>query len=141
MYSQRIRSVMAHEKLLTAPAQTTVRDAAALMERQQVGALVVTEGQAVSGIFTERDALFRVMAVDRDPRTTTLGEVMTSPAVTAHPDKEFAYALHLMHEHGFRHVPVVDSNGRLVGIVSARDALDPEMEEFVCETRRRTAIR
>jgi CBS domain-containing protein len=141
MYSQRIRSVMAQEKLLTAQPQTTVIEAARLMVKQQVGAVVVTEGGVVSGIFTERDAVYRVMAQDRDPRTTTLAEVMTSPAVTALPDKDFGFALQLMHQHGFRHVPVVESDGRLVGIVSSRDALDPEMEEFVCEASRRVAIR
>jgi signal-transduction protein with cAMP-binding, CBS, and nucleotidyltransferase domain len=46
----------------------------------------------------------------------------------------------LMHERGFRHVPVVE-DGRLVGIVSARDALDPELEDFICEERRREALR
>jgi CBS domain-containing protein len=131
---------MGREKMLTAPSACTVAQAARQMAAGEVGALVVVDDGAVAGIFTERDALFRVMAPGRDPQRTTLAEVMTVRPVTAHPDKEFGFALRLMHEHGFRHVPVVE-DGRLVGIVSARDALDPEMEDFVCEASRREHLR
>ncbi len=140
MFSQRIRQVMGREKLLSAPPNTTVADAARQMAGQQVGAVVIVEGEQVTGIFTERDAVFRVIAAHRDPQVTTLAEVMTAPPVTAHPDRDFGFALSLMHEHGCRHVPVVE-DGRLVGIVSARDALDPEMEDFICEAQRRKHLR
>jgi CBS domain-containing protein len=141
MYSQRIRSVMTQEKLLTATPQATVAQAARLMAAQGVGAAVVVDEQGqLVGMFTERDALFRVIARGRDPGQTRVAEVMTSPVVTAHPEKEFGFALQLMHENRFRHVPVVEG-GKVVGIVSARDALDPDMEEFVCEVQRRVAIR
>jgi predicted transcriptional regulator len=64
---------------------------------------------------------------------------MSKAPTTIHPDKSFGYALLVMHENGFRHLPVVES-GKLVGIVSARNALDPELEEFVSESRRREQI-
>ena len=54
-------------------------------------------------------------------------------------DKSFGYALLVMHNNGFRHLPVVE-NGKTVGIVSARNALDPDLEEFVSESRRREQI-
>jgi CBS domain-containing protein len=139
MYSQPIRDVMEKKKLVTALPQTTVSKAAKLMERRKVGALmVVAEGRLV-GIFTERDAVVRVIARGRDPQTTCLAEVMTTAPKTVDPDKSFGYALLLMHENGFRHVPVME-HGKLVGVVSARNALDPDLEEFVSESRRRTHI-
>ena len=65
---------------------------------------------------------------------------MTPDPTTVAPDETFGYALLLMHESGFRHVPVVE-NGRPVGVVSARHALDPDLEEFTAEAERRKAIR
>ena len=140
MFRERIRNVMKKETMLTAPPETTVGEAARLMARSGVGAIVVVNGEAVAGIFTERDALFRVVALGRDARTTSLAEVMTPEPLTVDPDRTFGHALQLMHKHGFRHVPVVE-NGKPVGMVSSRDALDPEMEEFACEVQRREGIR
>ena len=59
---------------------------------------------------------------------------------TVDPDKSFGYALLMMHEQGFRHVPVIE-NGKPIGIVSSRNALDPDLEEFVSEAQRRKHIR
>ena len=140
MFRERIRKVMKKETMLTATPETTVGEAARLMARSGVGAIVVVNGEAVAGIFTERDALFRVVALGRDARTTRLAEVMTPEPLTVDPDRTFGHALQLMHKHGFRHVPVVE-NGKPVGMISSRDALDPEMEEFACEVQRREGIR
>ena len=140
MFSQRIRSVMKREKVLMAPPEATVSKAAKLMASKNVGAVMVVENERLVGIFTERDAVFRVIARGRDAQTTRLADVMTTPPLTVDPDKLFGYALLMMHENGFRHVPVIE-NGKPVGIVSARNALDPEMEEFVSEAQRRRHIR
>jgi len=140
MFSQRIRQVMQSEKMVTVPPATTVDEAARLMAVSRIGALVVVNGGVLAGIFTERDAVFRVIAQGRDPKLTRLADVMTSDVLTIEPDKTFGHALQMMHTHGFRHVPVVE-HGKPVGIVSARDALDPEMEDFVCEAQRREGIR
>lgn len=139
MFSQRIRSVMERKKLLIAPPETSVTKAAELMAKKNVGAVMVVERERLVGIFTERDAVFRVIARGLDPRTITLAEVMTTSPLTVDPDKSFGYALLMMHENGFRHVPVIE-DGKPVGIVSSRNALDPEMEEFVSESQRRKYI-
>jgi len=139
MFSQPVRSLMERDKLLTAPPQTTVSEAAALMENRKVGAIMVIEEKKLVGIFSERDAVFRVIAQKRDPCTTRLTEVMTPAPKCIAPDKSFGYALMLMHENGFRHLPVVE-NSEVIGIVSARNALDPELEEFVSEMQRRKQI-
>jgi|SRR5262245_1613956 len=136
MFGLSIRSVMESRKLVVAAPEASVREAARLMKDARVGAVLVVAGGQLVGIFTERDAVERVMAMDRDPRTTRLDEVMTPRPKTLSPDEPFGHALLLMNEHGFRHVPVVEG-GSLVGVVSARNALDPELEEFAAEARRR----
>lgn len=140
MFSVRIRNMMELEKMVTASPQTTVADAARLMAGGAVGAVMVVDGETLTGIFTERDAVFRVIATGLDARSTRLAEVMTPSPLCVDPERSFGYALQLMHEHGFRHVPVVE-DGKPIGIVSARDALDPEMEDFICEAQRREGIR
>jgi len=131
---------MERKKMLIAPPETTVSKAAKLMANKNVGAVMVVEKERLVGIFTERDAVFRVIARGLDAQTTRLTDVMTTAPQTVDPDKTFGYALLLMYENGFRHVPVIE-NGKPVGIVSGRNALDPEMEEFVSEARRREHIR
>ncbi|MCX7144445.1 MAG: CBS domain-containing protein [Proteobacteria bacterium] len=140
MFSQRVKHVMEKKKLLTAPPDTSVSNAAKLMADKNVGAVMVVENEHLVGIFTERDAVFRVMAHGLDAKTTKLADVMTSEPQTVDPDKSFGYALLMMHENGFRHVPVLE-NGKPVGIVSSRNALDPDMEDFVSEAQRRKHIR
>jgi CBS domain-containing protein len=135
-----VSSVLEPRRLVVAAPEASVAVAARLMKEGAVGAVLVVEGGKLIGIFTERDAVYRVMAAGRDPWMTTLGEVMTREPRTVAPDESFGYALVLMHEHGFRHAPVVE-DGRPVGVVSARHALDPDLEEFTAEAERRKAIR
>ncbi|MNC86595.1 Hypoxic response protein 1 [compost metagenome] len=105
------------------------------MRENHVGAVMVVEDGRLAGVFTERDALFRVIAEGRDAQTAQLTDVMTRNPQTIHPDKPFPDALHVMYEGGFRHVPVVE-DGRPVGMISARDALGPELEDFIYELLR-----
>ena len=135
-----VRSVIEPRKLVVAGPQTSVSEAARMMKENKVGAVLVVEQGRLVGIFTERDAVYRVMALGCEPATTPLGEVMTPDPKTVAPDESFGYALLLMHEHGFRHAPVIE-DGRPVGVVSARHALDPDLEEFVAEAERRKHIR
>jgi CBS domain-containing protein len=139
MFSERVRTVMERKRLLTAPPEITVSKAAKQMARRKVGAVMVVDHDSLVGIFTERDAVFRVVARGRDAQTTRLADVMTPAPQTVDPDKSFGYALLLMYENGFRHLPVIE-NGKLIGIVSARNALDPDLEEFVSESHRRKQI-
>jgi len=135
-----IRSVIAKQKILTATAEITVTDAARLMKKKSVGAvMVVKDNGRLAGIFTERDAVFRVLAEGRDPKTTRLSDVMTPQPQTITPEKPFGHSLLMMYESGFRHVPVVE-DGKPVGMVSARDVLGPELQEFESELQRRTRI-
>ena len=139
MFYQTVRTLMDPRKLILVPGSMTVREAAKLMKSKRYGAVLVTEGDDLLGIFTERDAVFRVIAAGLDPETTPLVEVMTKEPQTITPDKTFGHAMLMMHEGGFRHVPVVD-DGKLVGMVSSRNALDPDLEEFVFEEHRRKRL-
>ncbi len=138
MFDRSIKSIMALERehFLTAPPHTTVSDAARLMATRNAGAVLVVQDERLVGIFTERDAVFRVIARDLDPAATPLEAVMTPSPRTLEPNRTYGHALLLMQENGFRRVPVVQE-GRLLGIVSSRNAMDPELEEFVSEQRRR----
>lgn len=136
-----LRKIVEHQKMLVAaPPKTFVREAARLMKQTQVGALLVVEHGHLVGIFTERDALNRVLAEGLNPETTPLAEVMTLNPITVHPDQSFMTALHLMYENGFRHVPVAENN-RPLGMVSARDALEMEAAEFEATLRQREHLR
>jgi CBS domain-containing protein len=134
-----IREVIENQEILTAPSTTTVGDAARLMKKHKTGALLVCDKKRLVGVFTERDALFRVTAEDCDPKTTVLADVMTANPRTISPDKPLGHALHMMYEGGFRNVPVVEK-GRPIGMVSAHHALGPELKEFVSEMDQRENI-
>jgi len=140
MPQRHIRSLIAGRQLVTASPGSTVAAAARLMKTKTVGAVLVLEHDGrLAGIFTERDALFRVMAEGRDPKETRVSDVMTPQPRTIDPDRPFAQALLMMYDGGFRHVPVVEQ-GRPIGVVSARDALGPELQEFDSAIERRTRI-
>jgi CBS domain-containing protein len=124
-----LRSIVAEQTPITAPKTASVIEAAHLMQQRNIGALLVVDGSRLIGIFTERDALFRVLAVGRDPRTTHLVEVMTPQPQTIHPDEPFLHALRIMHKGGFRHLPVAEFD-RPLGMVSVRDALDDDLYEL-----------
>ena len=135
MSGRTIRSIIEGQELITAPQSMPVGEAARLMKSHNVGAILVVEGDQLVGVFTERDALFRVVAEGRDSNATQLGAVMTRNPRTIEADSLFTLALQMMYEGGFRNVPVVE-NGRPVGLVSARDALGPELKDFVFEMLR-----
>lgn len=139
MAQRTIRTIIDEQDLLTAPANTTVSEAARLMKQRGVGAIMVVEDGKLAGVFTERDAVCRVLSEGRDGTATPLSEVMTRNPRTIRPDDSFVLALQMMHEGKFRHVPVVE-DGRPIGMVSARDALGPELEAFVYELLRQEQI-
>ena len=139
MFSERVGNLMENRDLLMAPPETTVSEASRLMARRKVGAVMVTRQNKLVGIFTERDVVFRLIAQGLEAESTPLSEVMTPSPITIDPEKSFGLALVLMQKNGFRHLPVTE-NGIPVGMVSARNALDPDLEEFASESYRREQI-
>ena len=139
MPQRAIRSIIAKQRPLVAPRTTSVADAARMMKDHHTSAMMVVDGDQLAGIFTERDALFRVIAEGRNPKQTTIESVMTANPKTISPDRPFVQALVMMHEGGFRHVPVV-TNGRPAGMVSAQDALGLEWRDLQNELDRQERI-
>lgn len=139
MTQRTVKQIIEGQEPVTAPATTTVHEAARLMKRRNVGALMVVEGEKLVGVFTERDGLFRVLAEGLDSKTTELAAVMTVNPQTIEADSVFTSALQMMHDGRYRHLPVVE-DGRLIGVVSVRDALGPELESFVYEMLRQEQV-
>ncbi len=140
MPNRTLRQVIEGRTVTSALADTTVRAAAVAMANQQVGAIMVVDDKGLlTGLFTERDVLNRVVAKGLDPDKTPLSAVMTEKLLTATADKPLSHALHMMFEGGFRHVPVVE-NGKPVGMVSARNALGLEICQFEKELKERDHI-
>jgi len=131
-----ISNILSGRTLITATGATTVRAACRLMAEKKIGALLIVEQGRIAGIFTERDALNKVLAAGLDPDKTVLAQVMVRDLQTIRADKPLAYALHMMAEGGFRHVPVVDADGAPLGMVSARDALGQDMVDLERDMRR-----
>jgi CBS domain-containing protein len=140
MFDTPVKKVMQRRNLLVAGPGISVAEAARRMAKKRVGALVVVEDARITGIFTERDVVFRVVAQAHDPAATLVAQVMTPNPLTIEADQPFGAALLVMHDNGFRHLPVV-AGSKLVGIVSARSAMDPELEEFASEAQRREHLR
>ncbi len=121
------------QDLATVTSKVSVAEVSELMATRRIGAILVVEKGKLAGIFTERDALVRVIAKGVDPKKTTVGEVMTKNPDTIQPTESVQTALDLMAERGYRHLPVMDE-GQLYGIISIRDlyrSVKQQMEEDI----------
>jgi CBS domain-containing protein len=94
-----------------------------LMSRDAHDCVLVVDGARLAGIFTSRDFLNRVAAVRGDPRTLTLGQVMTADPRTLRPRDGVAFAINWMAVEGFRNVPIVDDNGGVLGVLTVWDMM------------------
>lgn len=104
----------------TSPMATVV-DAAQLMNERRIGSLVVLDHEnRLIGMFTERDVLMRVVAEEKNPRETRVGDVMTCPVIACAPSTPVDDLRSLMREKRVRHIPIVE-NGRVLGLVSIGD--------------------
>jgi CBS domain-containing protein len=121
---------IARRPAFTTHLRATVREVCQSLRDQGVGALAVVDEGNLVGIISERDVVTRVVAPGADPQTTFVSEVMTSPVRTVTEDISSLDALELMHEGRFRHLPVLDRAGRLVGMLSVRDLLRGRIEEL-----------
>ena len=114
-------SKLGTDHLVTVPLEATVRDAAHKMSQENVGSVVVVRNGMPVGIVTDRDLVLRVLEKGHDPQTTRVEEVMSSSVVTAPDDLPPSEAVWRMREHMVRRLPVVGSDGQLIGIVTLDD--------------------
>jgi CBS domain-containing protein len=115
-----ILSSKGDRNVYTISASAAVYDAIKLMADKQIGAVVVTENEAIVGIMTERDYARKIVLMERSSKTTPVREIMTSSVRYVHPHHSAEECMALMTERRMRHLPVIDDN-RLVGMISIGD--------------------
>jgi len=121
--SQVRRIVNNHTKVLTIEPSANVARATEIMTEKNVGCLVVCdENEKVVGIFTERDALTKVLSKKLDPETTTIEDVMVTRVICCRMDTAITTAQQVMSKYTIRHLPIID-DGELQGLISSRDIL------------------
>jgi CBS domain-containing protein len=114
---------------LSVPPTATVADAVAVMRQRRVGCLLVCENSRVVGVFTERDLMRRVLAASRS-LTTPVADCMTPDPAVVRPKEPIAAAVRRMEEGGYRHLPVVDEDGRPLGVLSIKRIVRYLAEHF-----------
>ena len=132
-----LRDNLTHEAVETLQAQEpvtlalngTVGDAVGLMRDHAIGCVVVTEEERPVGVFTERDVLKKVLAAQL-PLHTPVGDVMTRDPRCIEQGGSVADAIQAMHSGGFRHLPIVDGDGRLTGVVSVKRIVEYLVDFF-----------
>ncbi len=119
---------MSQRHVLSLGPNASVHEAACVMTRANVGSvLIIDTASTLQGILTERDLMTRVLDKALDPATTPVSTVMTRGPRCVPPDMKVADAVLIMIERGFRHLPVVAENGKILGVFSVRDALPREI--------------
>jgi CBS domain-containing protein len=114
--------------VLSVEANETVFDAINLMAQLNIGAILVQNGDTISGIFTERDYLQKIALKSLSSQETRVGDVMTSPVISAEPTDSIQKCMETMTTCHCRHLPVVE-NGKLLGIVSIGDLVKRMLDE------------
>lgn len=117
-----VNFLLGNKETFHVEADQLVIDVVKLMVANNIGAVAVMHDGELTGLFTERDLMKRVVHESRDPRTTTVAEVMTRDLVKVAPDRSLEDCLELMRERGFRHLPVCQGR-QLRGVISLRDLL------------------
>lgn len=109
--------------VVMASPESSVVEAARLMEERNVGSIIVTEEERPVGIVTDRDITLRVIAQGKKPEETTIRDVMTPDPVTLNGNMEIFEAIEYVTREGIRRLPIVESDGRLVGIITLDDVI------------------
>lgn len=110
--------------------RSTALEAARVMIDEGVGAVLVLEGDRLVGIVSERDIVARVVVKGIDAGKSLVSEIMTADVRTVSEGSSLLSALEVMHEGRFRHLPVVDAAGRVIGMLSVRDVLRDRLGEL-----------
>lgn len=108
----------------------SVMDAVGVMARDRVGAVAIVENEVLQGIFTERDLMLRVVQTKRSPETTTVRDVMTPDVKTVVDTSTAEEAIDVMLVEHLRHLPILDGDGRVLGMLSIRALLEDQVEDL-----------
>jgi CBS domain-containing protein len=121
---------IARTPLVTVRPDATVMTAVERMVQESIGAIAVTDGKHLIGMFSERDLMLRCVSEKRDLNQTLVCDVMTSPVETIHRDAPCDEALKVMLEKHIRHLPIIDRDGTLAGMISMRSLLHDKVEDL-----------
>jgi CBS domain-containing protein len=130
LFAEPIKTLPRRAGRVAVPPGTTIGEAARIMKENRVGCVLVEDGGKLVGIFTERDILTKLVGTGYDPAHVRVDGVMTRDPESLSPEDPIAFAMQRMSVGGFRHVPLVDSDGRPVGILSVKDIVDYLVEHF-----------
>jgi len=122
--TRKIRDIMSPAPVCMAPGES-VAAAARAMKQHGIGTVLVLTGGRLSGLVTDRDITVRVLAENRDPRSTTIGDICSSELAVLGPDDDVEQAIRLVRERAVRRIPVL-ADGKPVGVVSIGD---PALEQ------------
>ena len=114
--------------VMVASSETTVRQAVTLISQANVGSIIIKDGPDVKGIFTERDVLQRVVAKGKDPDTTRLADVMSSPIKSCRLSDNVSDITGMLTGEHIRHLAVIE-DGALYGLVGLRDVMVAELRD------------
>ena len=132
MESKSTVSEVMHKGVLMLKKSETVLSSAKFLKEHNIGAIGVSdENDNLIGMFSERDVLNRVVAMELDPSATSLDSVMTKEVITVPETQSVDEALVLMNDNKIRHLPVVDKNGKLVGMLGLRDLMQFVMDRAI----------
>jgi CBS domain-containing protein len=120
----------ASKPAFSVPREITVLDAVRLMVDKRVGAALIADDGRPAGIFTERDLMNKVVAQGKDPARVRVGEVMTSPVIPVRVDADVEDALQIMLERHIRHLPLVDPEGKVLGMLSIRNLMADQIDSL-----------
>ena len=110
-----------------------VTEACRIMDGDRLGAVAIVDEDRLSGIFTYRDLVKRVLLNGLDPATARLDEVMTRDVVTMRPDGSYGEALRIMVENDYTYLPIVREDGGLEGMLSLRELLQHRVDDLASE--------
>jgi len=133
----KVSEILEHKggMVLSVDINETVLDAISLMAQVNIGAILVQENDNIAGIFTERDYLQKIALQSRSSQETKVGEVMTTPVISADPNDSIQHCMETMTTCRCRHLPVVE-NGKLLGIVSIGDLVKKMLDEKQTEVEK-----
>ena len=134
-----VKEIMTN-KIVTIDCNVTILDACNRYRDYKVGCLIITDKDRFVGIVTERDILRKVVAKGKDPRTTSVYEIMNSPLITTHKDTLLPDALSIFRKHYIRRLLITDDDGKIVGIITHRNVVLSVPTTYFARQRARRSL-
>jgi len=126
----KIGDIAANREIFSVKADQTVKEVVDFLCERRIGAVAVRKGNDLVGVFSERDLMHRVVRKGVDPAATPVSEVMSAGCMKVGPDVDYRLAKMRMYERHVRHLVVMDDHDELLGLVSIRDLIEVDVQEY-----------